>query len=179
MPALGTILSTTDVGTDGATGPGSSCKVTLQANQTQADDPSLAGANRFLTWGAGTEIWKDVAGMHSTASNTQRLVVATAGAIRWNIKGSIVFAPSAIGVRVVYVDYVQPGPVFQTTPVNKLVPSTGSGYNELIDFDFDVNTGAGDEYFQVRVAQNSGSPLDVLYLSNGTNCTWFQIRRVN
>lgn len=177
MPALGTILSTTDVSTGGATGLGSSCKVLLQANQTQADDPSLAGVNRFMTW--NTEIWKDVAGMHSTATNTQRLVTAVAGPARWNIKGSFVFAPSAVGVRVVYVDHVQPGPVFQNTPVNKLVPSSGSGYYTDVDFDFDMNTSAADEFFQVRIAQNSGGPLDVVYLADGTNCTWFQIRRVS
>jgi hypothetical protein len=174
MPALGTILNTDNVGA----GVGSSCKLTLQANQLQADDPSLAGTNRFLTFGATTEVWKDVAGMHSTTTNTQRLFCATAGAARWNVKGSIVFAPSAVGVRVVYVDFVRPTPVLTITPINVLVPSAGSGYNTLVDFDYDESTTGGDEYWQIRIAQNSGASLNVIAIQNGTNCSWFQIRRV-
>jgi hypothetical protein len=180
MPALGTILTTDNIDASGI-----GCKVTLQTNQTFNNDSGLAGSNATLKFtGIGTEIWKDVAAMHDYSLNTQRLVTTVASATaRWNVQGSVVWAAQAgapVGARVVYVDHAQPTPILTVTPINRVVALTTAdqGFNTAIDFNFDIIAPAADNYFQIRCAQNSNAALDVLAITNGTNCTWFEITRI-
>lgn len=96
--------------------------------------------------------------MHSTSTNTSRLVAPIDGV--YEVTGDVIWHPNATGTRVLYITKNGSTDVAYTeVPVNSSGTDTGQQATTQ------VNLGAGD-YVQLRAYQNSGSTIIISGLSD-------------
>lgn len=106
------------------------------------------------TW--DTELY-DNDTMHSTVSNTSRLVATTVGL--YDTKVQIAFAANATGIRAIQVRKNSAGNSASGTRVGwSYISANGAGGQQSITFDKDVPMTAAD-YLEVFIYQSSGAGL--------------------
>lgn len=106
------------------------------------------------TW--DTEYY-DTDTMHSTVSNTSRLVATTAGL--YDTKAQIAFAANATGIRALQVRKNSAGNSASGTRIGwAYISANGAGGQQSITFDKDVQMTASD-YLELFIYQSSGAGL--------------------
>lgn len=138
---------------------------------------AYAGSTQTLTTATitvltfDTENW-DTDGMHSTSSNTSRLVVVTTGLYACNF--GVTFATNATSWRYLNIRKNAAGASGGGTSVYQGFTSGLAVSNNNITASFDVSLNAGD-YLEVFASQNSGGNLATVA---GSLATFGQMRWV-
>ena len=137
----------------------------------QSAASAFAVSGTFYAVGFDAESW-DTDTMHSTASNTSRLVATTSGL--YVLEAQIAFAANATGVRSIDVRKNAAGNPASGSLVYSARASAVSGVVTTVTADVDVQMAAGD-YLEIFAAQTSGASLNS---SAGQNVTFAQMRWV-
>lgn len=136
------------------------CKVTHTANQSLSNNNTTALIFNSDRW--------DTDGMHSTASNTNRITIQTAG--KYRIYGHVRFTSNATGHRFLSIRLNG-----TSTLSNMYINANTTGDSDLQVY-HEHNCSAGD-YFELLARQTSGGALNVEYNSEGYTpifgASWF------
>lgn len=119
--------------------------------------------NTILTF--NSERWDTTAGIHSLVTNTSRLTCPIAG--KYLIGGNVRWDANATGVRDLQIL------LNNTTYIGRVYMGATAAINYAQSIVTLYDLAAGD-YVELRVYQNSGGALDVLYASAYSPEMWMQ-----
>lgn len=143
----------------------------LQASLSANVSLATSGTWQLISW--DTETW-DNDSMHSTSTNTSRLIAPTAG--RYLVSVNAFFAPNATGTRGINLTPNGAG----TKTANNAVLSDGyfapaNNTNNLVSATVEWSAAAND-YLELWCVQSSGGALNLVGTANGSKVS---MRRVS